>query len=89
MGECKHTCCAGWEIDIDEKTLNKYKSLHSEFGSKIRNNIFTDDDGAHFKMCKDGKCPMLTRNGLCEIILELGEEWICGIFDNYILHLRV
>jgi lysine-N-methylase len=53
--------------------------LHTELGDKLQNNIFTDNDGAHFKMCKDGKCPMLTNDGLCEIILELGEEWICGI----------
>ena len=21
-GECRHNCCIGWEIDIDEKTIN-------------------------------------------------------------------
>ena len=24
-GECPDTCCAGWEIVIDDKTLEKYK----------------------------------------------------------------
>ncbi len=26
-GECKHNCCVGWEIDIDEDSLNNYRAL--------------------------------------------------------------
>ena len=22
---CKHSCCVGWEIDVDKDTLEKYK----------------------------------------------------------------
>ena len=26
-GECRHSCCRGWEIDIDENTLSTYQCL--------------------------------------------------------------
>ena len=25
--KCKHNCCIGWEIDIDEDTMDLYNSL--------------------------------------------------------------
>ena len=40
-GDCKHSCCIGWEIDIDEDTLDYYKSVEGEFGERLKNNIHT------------------------------------------------
>ena len=28
--KCNHSCCKGWEIDIDEDTLGYYKSLDTK-----------------------------------------------------------
>ena len=28
--ECEDTCCAGWEIMIDDKALEKYRKTHKE-----------------------------------------------------------
>ena len=38
-GDCKHSCCIGWEIDIDADTLEYYKSVDGEFGERLKNNI--------------------------------------------------
>jgi lysine-N-methylase len=38
-GECKHSCCMGWEIDIDDVTAAKYLKEKSPFGEKLRENI--------------------------------------------------
>ena len=27
--ECEDTCCAGWEIMIDDKALEKYRKIHT------------------------------------------------------------
>ena len=27
--KCEHSCCIGWEIDIDEETLEKYEKLET------------------------------------------------------------
>ena len=41
--KCKHSCCIGWEIDIDEHTYNKYMNIKNEFGNKLKNNIKSDN----------------------------------------------
>jgi hypothetical protein len=33
--KCKHSCCIGWEIDIDEDTMDLYESIDGEFGEKL------------------------------------------------------
>ncbi len=76
-GECKHNCCIGWEIDIDEDTMDLYSSLTGEFAERIRGSI--EGEVPHFVL-KDGeRCPFLNQNGLCDIICELGEDAICDI----------
>lgn len=75
--KCKHSCCIGWEIDIDEDTMALYDSLQGEFADKIRANI--TGEVPHFVLKKGDKCPFLNKSGLCDIIIELGEGAICDI----------
>ena len=37
--KCKHNCCIGWEIDIDNNTYDFYKKLTGDFAKKIIENI--------------------------------------------------
>ncbi len=76
--KCKHSCCKGWEIDIDEDTLYYYKSLDTELGNEIRQNIHEGED-TFFKLTEDKRCPFLKDSGLCKIIEELGEDGLCDI----------
>ncbi len=76
--KCKHSCCRGWEIDIDEDTLEYYKGLDSELGCEIRQNIDWGEE-PFFKLTPDERCPFLKDSGLCKIIEELGEEGLCDI----------
>ena len=75
--KCKHNCCIGWEIDIDEDTFDLYNSLDGEFADKIKNNI--EGEIPHFKLKDNGHCPFLNENGLCDIIIELGDGALCDI----------
>lgn len=85
---CEHSCCIGWEIDIDENTLTRYKDLKNEYGSVIADSICMDET-PHFRLCDGDRCPHLDENGLCRIILNVGEEALCHIcrehprFYNY------
>ena len=74
---CKHNCCIGWEIDIDEETEVLYNSLEGELAEKIRANVVGDPP--HFVLGADERCPFLNEKGLCDIILELGDGAICDI----------
>jgi lysine-N-methylase len=37
--KCTDSCCVGWEINIDDETIDVYKNMQTTFGEKIRENI--------------------------------------------------
>ncbi len=80
---CKHSCCIGWEIDIDDDTFEYYENINSDFGKKIRENIIKQDDCNCFKLTKNERCPFLNEKNLCEIILNLGEDALCQICSDH------
>lgn len=75
--KCKNSCCIGWEIDIDDDTMNFYNSLDTEFSNKILTNI--EGNPPHFVLKENERCPFLNQNGLCDIICNLGEGALCDI----------
>ena len=86
--KCEHSCCIGWEIHIDSKTFDKYKALKNGYGDVINKSISANDT-THFILKDHDKCPHLDERGLCKIILNLGEDYLCDIcrehprFYNY------
>ena len=83
-GACRHTCCKGWEIDIDEDAAARYADYSGEIGEALRAAIDTDEDGAHFHLIgEEERCPMLMENGLCRLICEKGEEALCQICTDH------
>lgn len=80
---CKHSCCVGWEIDIDSEALEKYRILPGDVGEALRQSIEETEDGAHFRLTADERCPMLMANGLCRLICALGEESLCQICADH------
>lgn len=79
---CKHNCCIGWEIDIDEDTAEYYKRVKGTLGEKLKRNI-SYEDCPHFVLCENERCPFLNENNLCEIIAELGEDALCQICNDH------
>ena len=76
--KCKHSCCIGWEIDVDPDTLRAYRDCNHPYGQNIRDSISYDSD-PHFRLSEGEKCPHLNGEGLCNIILQLGEGSLCEI----------
>ncbi len=79
---CRQNCCIGWEIDIDEDTLKLYKNVSGSFGDKIRSGINMSDPPC-FKLCEGDRCTFLNESGLCDIILNLGEDALCDICTDH------
>lgn len=81
--KCKHTCCAGWKIDIDNETYKRYES--SIYFKKDIKSKFVKDEKNKFsmKMNKDKKCSFLQDDKLCEIHANLGEELLCNTCRLY------
>ncbi len=80
--KCPHNCCIGWEIDIDEDTLELYKNIGGDFGKRLVGNI-AEGDCPHFKLAEHDRCPFLNEKGLCDIILELGDGALCDICADH------
>ena len=76
--KCRHSCCVGWEIDIDADTLAKYSALDCDYAENIRESI-ESGEAPHFRLCADGRCAHLDEKGLCRIISRVGEDALCAI----------
>lgn len=76
--QCHHTCCQKWTIDVDEETAKLYQTLPTPLGEDLRKFMTVDDEGYYF-MFSDAHptCPLLRKDGLCRVVLELGEDSLC------------
>ena len=81
--KCKHSCCVGWEIDIDDDTAKYYKSINGKLGERLSDNIVIDGNSMHFKLSSNERCPFLNEDNLCDIILELGEDCLSQICTDH------
>lgn len=77
-GKCTDSCCIGWDIEIDDITLDKYKNSKNNLTKKFN------------KYCKsgtikfvDGVCPFLNSKKLCDIQLNLGEDMLCNVCNTF------
>ena len=88
-GACRHSCCVGWEIDVDEDSLSRYRAL-GDAGKDILSGIELSGEAPHFRLSSEERCPNLLDNGLCRIISDFGEGYLCDIcrehprFYNYL-----
>ena len=82
-GKCRHSCCIGWEIDIDPETAEFYKTVPGDFGKRLRKDIDFSNEGGTFRLCENGRCPFLNGKNLCDIYINLGEERLCGICSDH------
>lgn len=82
-GNCPDTCCAGWEIVIDEKYCNIYKNSQTAAAKKAVSKMYTDSDNDVCLKLTDGRCPLLNRNNLCEIYIEMGKDALCDVCRTY------
>lgn len=81
---CKDSCCAGWEIDIDDESYEYYRSVEGTFGDRLRESMFVAEDGGYrFKLKGPKRCAMLNDNNLCDLYTALGEEALCEVCTEY------
>ena len=81
---CKDSCCAGWEIDIDDESYEYYRSVEGPFGDCLRESMFVAEDGGYrFKLKGPKRCAMLNDNNLCDLYTALGEEALCEVCTEY------
>lgn len=76
-GACTDTCCAGWDVDVDEASYNYYKTVGGAFGERLKSVMEPEEGGGCTFTLKDGRCPFLNDKNLCDLYTELGEDKLC------------
>lgn len=84
--QCEDTCCAGWQIGIDETSAQRYWKEKGPFRRTLRKNI--NFHGSVFRQQPDGSCAFLREDGLCEMVLQMGEEALCRTCHYYPRHIE-
>ncbi|MBS4899396.1 MAG: flagellin lysine-N-methylase [Clostridiales bacterium] len=77
--ECEDTCCAGWEVDVDEEKYQYYKTVKGNIGKRLEDVMIPKEkgEGCSFRLKENKRCPFLNEENLCDLYIELGEESLC------------
>ncbi|MBE6936161.1 MAG: hypothetical protein E7458_06605 [Ruminococcaceae bacterium] len=81
-GDCRHSCCIGWEIDLDEDTLRRWRSLPEAEKAAIFCHV-EQGEPASIRLDETERCPFLNEAGLCRLILAHGEEILSQICRDH------
>lgn len=84
--KCPDTCCAGWQIVIDDKSLERYENEKSAYRRQLLDSI--DWQEGVFKQKEKKRCAFLNEKNLCDMYLHLGEESLCYTCTNYPRHIE-
>ena len=84
-GACPDTCCAGWQIVIDDKSLKKYKRVKGTFRNRLHNDI--DWKEKVFRQYEK-RCAFLNEDSLCDIYSEVGKRMLCDTCRKYPRHIE-
>ena len=98
---CPDTCCAGWQIVVDERSMEKYRSI---CGKMMLQGVRRKEEGKDFTWKKmlgsidwakgtfrqdDSKrCAFLDENNLCELYKNLGQKSLCKTCKLYPRHIE-
>lgn len=81
--DCPDTCCKDWEVDVDEDTFYYYRVQEGELGRKLNRLLKEEGEAKYIPLEKDGRCPFLREDKLCEICAALGEEGLSQTCQEY------
>lgn len=87
-GACPDTCCAGWEIVIDEHSLEAYGQRSQKgdaFAKRLARSV--DWEKSAFRQT-NRRCAFLEDNDLCALYTAMGPEALCDTCRNYPRHME-
>lgn len=83
--QCPDTCCAGWQIMIDDKSLRKYRRYKGSFRNRLHNDINWNE---HSFYQYDHRCAFLNEKNLCDMYSEAGSHMLCDTCRKYPRHIE-
>lgn len=82
--KCIDTCCAEWQIVIDDESLEKYGNYRGDYQQTLCQNI--DWEEGVFGHNKRGKCAFLRDDALCDMYIHMGSGSLCTTCREYPRH---
>lgn len=80
---CEDSCCAGWQIVVDDASAEKYQTVPGEIGETLRSVMQIDADGDRVFALRNDNCPFWEESGLCAIHRCIGEEYLCKTCQQF------
>lgn len=84
-GACPDTCCAGWQIMIDDRSLKKYRRFRGPFRNRLHNDIDWKEQA--FRQYEH-RCAFLNEENLCDLYSEAGKDMLCDTCRKYPRHIE-
>ena len=84
--QCEDTCCAGWQIVVDRKALNRYRHVSGVFKKDLRRGINWKE--GTFRQPTEKRCAFLDEDNLCRMYKNLGEKSLCRTCRLYPRHIE-
>lgn len=83
---CEDTCCAGWQIMIDKRSLRRYKACKGPY----RRRLFWSVNWRKkcFRQDREKRCSFLDEQNLCNLYRNLGRESLCRTCRLYPRHIE-
>lgn len=83
--DCPDTCCAGWQIMIDDRSLKKYRRFQGTFRNRLHNDIDWEE---HAFRQYGHRCAFLNEENLCDMYIEAGSGMLCDTCRRYPRHIE-
>ena len=74
---CPDTCCAGWEIVVDDESADRFRAMEDAMGKRLQQSLLTVDGETQLKRHPDGRCVLLNERNLCDLYALYGEGALC------------
>ena len=75
--DCPDTCCAGWEIVVDDVSADRFRAMEDAMGKRLQQSLCTVDGETQLKRHPDGRCVLLNDRNLCDLYAMYGEGALC------------
>ncbi len=86
-GECPDTCCAGWQVDIDDAQMEKYRKMSGTLGELLKKNI-NEEKKCFYNDPKTDRCSFLDDDNLCILYKHAQSESVwcetCRMYPRHI-----
>ncbi|MBM7561640.1 flagellin lysine-N-methylase [Fusibacter tunisiensis] len=89
--KCEDSCCKGWSVDLDIETYKHYQKIEDGPLKKIvAENIYLNPecvdqsvDYAKVTLTPKKRCPFLSKENLCNIQAQYGEDLLSNVCATY------